>query len=391
MNAPKQKIVAMKIAGRNLSSSFVPRIASTALIPMHSNAKKIINPQISIIISSPICTIIISYHILPQNIAIVNQIFEMSCFFGQNEYTELYKGVILLRKFITILLIFLSIFSIFPHPALAKEKYSPERYNTEEIKTVDNHKELLREIGIAVSFFKPSITIHTSFEPKRTELSFPNIAEQSRKIDAFTGSLLNAFKYQLKRSGSGYDVTFTFSYYISEKQYYELKDFSDKFAESMEGWSDYDKVKYTHDYLIENCVYDRDRDGPYNCIVNKRCNCNGYALAFCLIMQSCNIECHYITGTDHAWNAVKIGAFWYNIDVTWDDTGDGISYDYFLCGRSDWKGHRTTEATAGYKYSTNEFENWLGTMFYWGWLPMLIALASATYIIIRRKRGSIYT
>lgn len=262
--------------------------------------------------------------------------------------------------------------------------------STNSMLVVNNHKELLREIGIAVSFFEPTLKIKSTFEPDRLELSFPNIAEQSRKINTFTGSLLNSFKYKYKPCQGGYEITFDFHYYISQNQYYEIKNIADEFANNMIGWSDYEKVKYTHDYLIETCTYDINKDGPYNCLINKRCNCNGYALAFCLIMQSCDIECHYITGTDHAWNAVKLGSFWYNIDVTWDDTGSGISYDYFLCGKSEWKKHRTTEATAGFSYNESEIVNWIGTIFYWGWLPATIAIISTIVYIIQKRRGSIY-
>lgn len=295
-----------------------------------------------------------------------------------------------------ILLFFICLLLLLNCPSVitVANAYSNDEYisntSTNSMIVVNNHKELLREIGIAVSYFEPTLKIKTTFEPDRLELSFPNIADYSRKINVFTGSLLNHFKYSYVPCAGGYEMTFSFSYYITEKQYYELKNFADEFANQMVGWSDYEKVKYTHDYLIETCDYSREMDGPYNCIFNKRCNCNGYALSFCLIMQSCDIPCHYITGTDHAWNSVKLGSFWYNIDVTWDDTGSGISYDYFLCGRSEWKKHRTTEATAGFNYNENEIINWVGTIFYWGWLPMLITIIGVVFYLIRKKRGSIY-
>lgn len=254
-----------------------------------------------------------------------------------------------------------------------------------EIKTMHSMNSLLREIGIAVSFFEESLIIRTDFEVDKFDISFPNIAEHSREVNPFTGSLLNAMKYEIVPYGKGCELRLHFSYYIDKKQYYELIAFADEFVLQMEGMDDYQKVKYTHDYLINNCTYNIDMDGPYNCIFNKQSNCNGYALAFCLIMQTCDIDCYYITGTDHAWNSVKLGHFWYNIDVTWDDMGSqGISYDYFLCGRHEWKKHRTTEATAGYSYNKTEICNWIGTMFYWGWPLLIICVIMSIRKIIRR-------
>jgi len=259
-----------------------------------------------------------------------------------------------------------------------------ENQNT-EIKTMHSMNSLLREIGIAVSFFEENLTIRTDFEVDKLDISFPNIAEHSREVNPFTGSLLNAMKYEIVPYGEGCELRLKFSYYISKAQYYELVAFADEFVLQMNEMSDYEKVKYTHDYLIQNCEYNINMDGPYNCIMNKQCNCNGYALAFCLIMQTCDIDCYYITGTDHAWNSVKLGSFWYNMDVTWDDVGgNNVSYEYFLCGRHEWKKHRTTEATAGYRYNESEIVNWVGTMFYWGWPVLIIAVIVLIRKIVRR-------
>lgn len=238
---------------------------------------------------------------------------------------------------------------------------------------LNDMNELLDEIALATSSLSDELTVVTDFAVKQTDITMPDIARRAGKLDAFTSGLLRSMQYKVHNKGSTYEIHFSFSYYITEQEYAKLVDFANEFVNQMTDMDDYDKVKYTHDYLIENCTYNIDRDGPYNCIFNGQSNCNGYALAFSLIMRECGIDCRYITGTDHAWNAVKLGAFWYNIDVTWDDTGNGISYDYFLCGRHEWKKHRTTEATAGFRYNQSPVVNWAGYILYWGW-PALILL-----------------
>lgn len=283
-----------------------------------------------------------------------------------------------MKKIILFIIILIILAFLFPIEVQAIEN--------KQINTVTSKDSLFREIGTAVSFFEDSLTVRTTFNVKSYDLSFPEIAKHSQKINSFTGSLLNSMKYNIQPlSDGGCEINMNFSYYISEEQYYKLRDFADEFVKQMDGMSDYEKVKFTHDYLVENCTYNIDRDGPVNCLFGKQSNCNGYALSFCLIMQRCDIECKYITGLNHAWNVVKLDGLWYNIDVTWDDTGGEISYDYFLKGRADWKKHDSTEATAGYQYKEDKIANWVGTIFYYTWLPLTIIFGISAFKWIRRR------
>lgn len=117
------------------------------------------------------------------------------------------------------------------------------------------------------------------------------------------------------------------------------------------GWSDYQKILFVHDYIIDNAVYDNDGaqeilDGggglyssAYGCLIQGKAVCQGYADAFQLIMNRLGIECGIATGStdrgDHAWNYVKLDDGYYWIDLTWDDPSmenneNIILHNYFL-------------------------------------------------------------
>lgn len=103
-----------------------------------------------------------------------------------------------------------------------------------------------------------------------------------------------------------------------------------------EDMTDIEKEKAIHDYICKHMDYDRqglgaavthteDSDNPYGMLVKGVGICTGYASTFKLFMDCLCIDCMVVEGMayaytdDHAWNKVKLGVTWYNVDVTWDD------------------------------------------------------------------------
>lgn len=97
-------------------------------------------------------------------------------------------------------------------------------------------------------------------------------------------------------------------------------------------WSDYEKILFVHDYIVEHTEYDTAGaesnvhgiwGTAYGCLVQHSAVCEGYAKAFQLIMQRLGIECGICDGLGkgalHAWNYVNLNGNYYWIDVTWDD------------------------------------------------------------------------
>lgn len=118
--------------------------------------------------------------------------------------------------------------------------------------------------------------------------------------------------------------------------------------------SEYEKIKYIHDYLIDNCQYEKYEQSSklhsiYGILKEKKAVCEGYSKAFKYILDSLNIPNIIVCGTgndgsgqieSHAWNYVNLNGLWYAIDATWDDPiiigngklTDDLKYTYFLKG-----------------------------------------------------------
>lgn len=111
--------------------------------------------------------------------------------------------------------------------------------------------------------------------------------------------------------------------------------------------TDYDKMKFVHDYLVDNVTYDHfcsDKDSKtkpqvssqqshtvYGALINDLAVCDGYAKTYQLIMNMLGIECEYIDGDaggGHAWNFMKLDGKYYWMDVTWDDP-DSKDYPHY--------------------------------------------------------------
>ncbi|CAB1249013.1 exported hypothetical protein [Clostridiaceae bacterium BL-3] len=107
--------------------------------------------------------------------------------------------------------------------------------------------------------------------------------------------------------------------------------------------TDYQKELALHDYLVNNCHYNYDvaegidvkkENNPdiytaYGVLINGDAVCEGYADAMYRLLKAVGIDSMMVVGTvssdggvsygDHAWNIVKIGGQYYQLDPTWDD------------------------------------------------------------------------
>ncbi len=108
-----------------------------------------------------------------------------------------------------------------------------------------------------------------------------------------------------------------------------------------------EKALVLHDYLIKNTQYLEDESKEYRysewgVFLKGKANCQGYSLAYGILMQEAGIPVRYVVSEEmlHMWNQIKIGGKWYHVDVTWDDPLDTrlkkdqyglVLHDRFLC------------------------------------------------------------
>lgn len=266
--------------------------------------------------------------------------------------------------------------------------------------TIDTWEELYEVVAEDCVDFVKTGTYTTSFDPK--SFSYSKLVEAGKlKDDVAIGSLYHVL-WHIDKKATTYTIKLTFKYYINKWQYNQVCRMSEDIADSMIAFTDYEKVKATHDYLIDYNNYHVGSDGPYRALYKGTTNCNGYALSFMSIMRECGIPCTYETGDNHAWNRVKLDGEWYNIDVTWDDTGvwdkeGGITYDYFLKSDGDWMKHHHGGATAAKSYAadlslTKEIPNYdkIYTIRTIVIIVVLIVVVIAVISFVKRAKNASY-
>lgn len=117
--------------------------------------------------------------------------------------------------------------------------------------------------------------------------------------------------------------------------------------------TDYDKVKFVYDYLVNNTSYNsqaKDNQQITSVLLYHESVCSGYAKATQYLLNKIGVESTLVIGKanneSHAWNLVLADGSWYYLDTTWGDAdfqdsyGSSsmkerpINYDYFMVDSS---------------------------------------------------------
>ena len=158
------------------------------------------------------------------------------------------------------------------------------------------------------------------------------------------------YSYKYNSSGMCIEITLNYNDTVDNIEYNKEvfnKEVNKIVDEANKLGNNYDKEKYVYMALIKKVEYDKDakyNQSAYSALVVGKSVCAGYARAFQLIMQRLNIPTYYVLGyakEDHAWNIVKINGEYYNVDLTWDDTG-GVYKHFNLTDKELSSTHQRT-------------------------------------------------
>lgn len=210
-----------------------------------------------------------------------------------------------------------------------------------------------------------------AFMHDNPEMFYIDVNKMYLSIETTTRLLKTTYNVYISPAN---DNTYLSNYFTNTKQVEEaiakIEQIKNEVISNLKG-SDYDKIMQIHDYLVDNIEYDSTYKeigtySVYGALIGKKCVCEGYAKSLKYLANQAGIQCEIMQGTatngegqteSHAWNCVKLGDSWYEIDATWDDpiiVGNGYKfnsykYRYFLKGTNTFE----KDHTLSYQFSQN--------------------------------------
>lgn len=146
----------------------------------------------------------------------------------------------------------------------------------------------------------------------------------------------------------------------------DIKTVSDEFSAALtlvnNDMTELEKAIVFHDYIVNRTEYAEktlQADGTldyapdeYNSVgvfLKGKAVCSGYASAYAALLRASGIEAVVVTSVEmnHDWTMLKIDGNWYHADCTWDDSENGIIYDYFLKSDDEFIGLEHYDWTVG--------------------------------------------
>lgn len=103
------------------------------------------------------------------------------------------------------------------------------------------------------------------------------------------------------------------------------------------------RAKYLHDALANDITYggnESECQTISSAFINQKTVCAGYSRAYEYLCNAVGIDTIIVSGYEHEWNMIKVGAYWYCVDVTFDDVSP-LSHQYFLCDYTSFQKNAT--------------------------------------------------
>lgn len=191
----------------------------------------------------------------------------------------------------------------------------------------------LSKVGTAIA--NRYTTINVTVDSAVTASSYTSMlfSSTANYVNDYDYLSMSSYSYSAVSNGSSTQIRYTINYRITSSYNKKLLAKAKSVAKAFKG-SKATKIKKIHNYIVKNTDYVNGGYTAYNALVDHGAVCEGYALEFYLLCKYAGISCRVVTGTaygsnsegNHAWNVVKNGSKWYNMDVTWDDTTASTAY-----------------------------------------------------------------
>ena len=204
------------------------------------------------------------------------------------------------------------------------------------------------------------------FDSHKDELYWDLLYDAMKCDESSTGQDGDALIYgfagcRLSYSNAGY-IQYTMSYHSDAEQEAKL---TAAVAEAMttlqlNGLSEAKKIIKIHDYICNHVDYaynskEEQIYTAYGALCTGKAVCQGYAVLFYRLCKEAGLSVRIISGTGnggaHAWNIVRIGSKYYNVDCTWDGQNAATYNDFLLKSEADFSNHtRESWKVAGSHY-----------------------------------------
>ena len=204
------------------------------------------------------------------------------------------------------------------------------------------------------------------FDSHKDELYWDLLYDAMKCDESSTGQDGDALIYgfagcRLSYSNAGY-IQYTMSYHSDAEQEAKL---TAAVAEAMttlqlNGLSEAKKIIKIHDYICNHVDYaynskEEQIYTAYGALCTGKAVCQGYAVLFYRLCKEAGLSVRIISGIGnggaHAWNIVRIGSKYYNVDCTWDGQNTATYNDFLLKSEADFSDHtRKSWKVAGSHY-----------------------------------------
>ena len=204
------------------------------------------------------------------------------------------------------------------------------------------------------------------FDSHKDELYWDLLYDAMKCDESSTGQDGDALIYgfagcRLSYSNAGY-IQYTMAYHSDAEQEAKL---TAAVAEAMttlqlNGLSEAKKIIKIHDYICNHVDYaynskEEQIYTAYGALCTGKAVCQGYAVLFYRLCKEAGLSVRIISGTGnggaHAWNIVRIGSKYYNVDCTWDGQDAATYNEFLLKSEADFSDHtRKSWKVAGSHY-----------------------------------------